>query len=62
MGQTEQLISGQLVRKVDDILYNIILLKFTDPGNSFLPFMYAHSLELAAKTACLKLEIDYSTT
>jgi len=61
MGQTEQLITGPLGRTADDIIYNIILLKSTDPINSFLPFMYAHSLELAAKTACLILEIDYST-
>lgn len=60
MGQTEDLISGPLGRKADDIIYNIILLKFADPTNSFLPFMYAHSLELSVKTACLKLGIDFS--
>ena len=62
MGQTEQFITGPLSSKADDIIYNIILLKFADPLNSFLPFLYAHSLELAAKTACLKLDIDYSTS
>jgi len=61
MGQTEQLLVRPFGERADDIIYNIILLKLTDPLNSFLPFMYAHSLELSAKTACLKLDIDYTT-
>jgi hypothetical protein len=61
MGQIEQLVTRPLGEKADDIFYNILLLKITDPTNGFLPFLYAHSLELSAKTACLKLEIDYST-
>lgn len=61
MGQTEQLITRPLGEKADDIFYNIILLKNVDPTNRFLPFLYAHSLELSAKTVCLKLDIDYST-
>src|SRR5437773_558871 len=35
----------------DDVFYSLITTRLTDQYNTFLPFLYAHALELSAKTA-----------
>jgi len=42
---------------IDDFLVIIIFLKMNDNTNMSLPFLYSHTLELAAKTACYKLNL-----
>lgn len=43
----------------DDFMLNIILLKKRDFQNQVLPFLHAHSLELASKAAALALGIEF---
>lgn len=42
----------------DDFYFNIILLKSLDFQNESIVFLYAHALELSAKTACYELGLD----
>ena len=47
----------QFAQMADDFFFGILLLKTFESGNSSLPFLHAHVLELSAKAACYKLGI-----
>ena len=45
----------------DDFFHSILILKTQDKQNNSIPFLHGHVLELSAKTACCKLDIDFSS-
>ena len=50
-------VSSQFGKMADDFFFCILMLKSSCSQNNSLPFLHAHTLELSAKAACLKLDI-----
>jgi len=48
---------GQYSNLADDFFMDLVFLKVNDIQNTTIPFIYAHTLEISAKTACFYSDI-----